>query len=86
MVAIRNTMTLKGGNWSGRKSFQAASLVVVVTRAAEYCLMSKANLWFEMGEFARYITGSSTVKFSAWDNPKKQALEKHLCANVTLFH
>jgi hypothetical protein len=78
-------MTVKGGNWSGRKSFQPASLVLVA-RAAEYCLMSKANLWFEMGEFARYITGSSTVKFSAWDNPKKQALGKHLCVNVALFH
>jgi hypothetical protein len=48
LVAIGDTMTVKGGNWSGRKSFQAASLVVVVARAAEYCLMSKANLWFEM--------------------------------------
>ena len=86
LVAIRDTMTVKGGNWSGGKSFQAASLVVVVARALECCLMSKANLWFEKGEFARYITGSSTVKFSAWDNPKKQAPGKHLCVNVALFH
>ena len=34
LVAIRDTMTVKGGNRSGRKSFQAASLVVVVARAA----------------------------------------------------
>jgi len=45
--------------------------------------MSKANIWFETGEFARYITGSSTGKLSAWDNPKKQALGKHLCVNFT---
>jgi hypothetical protein len=48
--------------------------------------MSKANIWFEMGESARYITGSSTGKLSAWDNPKKQALGRHLCVNVALFH
>ena len=48
--------------------------------------MSKGNIWFEMGESARYITGSSTGKLSAWDNPKKQALGRHLCVNVALFH